>query len=73
MTTESIFSERACNKGLGLSFFAPGKSWDNVCSTVVPYTESRLTRSVANDRVGFPLVEQSPILFPYRQGRKKIY
>ncbi len=27
-------------------------------STVAPYTESRLTRSVANERVGFPVVEQ---------------
>ncbi len=32
-------------------------SWDNVRSTAVPYTESRLTRSVANERVGFPVVE----------------
>ncbi len=28
-------------------------------STAAPYTESRLTRSVANERVGFPVVEQS--------------
>jgi hypothetical protein len=28
-----------------------------VRSTAVPYTESRLTRSVANERVGFPVVE----------------
>ncbi len=27
-------------------------------STAAPYTESRLTRSVANERVGFPVVEQ---------------
>ncbi len=27
-------------------------------STTAPYTESRLTRSVANERVGFPVVEQ---------------
>jgi len=80
LTTESIFSESAPQiKALVRSpsafstLFAPGKSWDNVRSTAAPYTESRLTRSVANDRVGFPLVEQSPILFPYRQGRKKIY
>ncbi len=26
-------------------------------STAAPYTESRLTRSVANERVGFPVVE----------------
>ena len=26
-------------------------------STTAPYTESRLTRSVANERVGFPVVE----------------
>jgi hypothetical protein len=30
-----------------------------VRSTAAPYTESRLTRSVANERVGFPVVEQS--------------
>ncbi len=30
----------------------------NVRSTTAPYTESRLTRSVANERVGFPVVEQ---------------
>ncbi len=35
-------------------------SWDNVRSTTAPYTESRLTRSVANERVGFPVVEQVP-------------
>jgi hypothetical protein len=40
------------------TLFAPGKSWDNVRSTAAPYTESRLTRSVANERVGFPVVEQ---------------
>ncbi len=40
------------------TLFAPGKSWDNVRSTAVLYTESRLTRSVANERVGFPVVEQ---------------
>ncbi len=39
------------------TLFAPGKSWDNVRSTVAPYKESRLTRSVANERVGFPVVE----------------
>ncbi len=39
-------------------------------STAAPYTESRLTRSVANERVGFPVVEQllaifgSPIFLP---------
>ncbi len=27
-------------------------------STAAPYTESRLTRSVANERVGFPVVER---------------
>jgi hypothetical protein len=41
------------------TLFAPGKSWDNVRSTTAPYTESRPTRSVANERVGFPVVEQS--------------
>jgi hypothetical protein len=30
-----------------------------VRSTAAPYTESRLTRSVANERVGFPVVEHS--------------
>jgi hypothetical protein len=35
-----------------------------VRSTAAPYTESRLTRSVANERVGFPVVEQ--FLFPSR-------
>ncbi len=30
-------------------------------STAAPYTESRLTRSVANERVGFPVVEQAVI------------
>jgi hypothetical protein len=29
-----------------------------VRSTAAPYTESRLTRSVANECVGFPVVEQ---------------
>jgi len=29
-----------------------------VRSTAAPSTESRLTRSVANERVGFPVVEQ---------------
>jgi hypothetical protein len=38
--------------------YAPGKTWDNVCTSAAPYTESRLTRSVANERVGFPVVEQ---------------
>ncbi len=28
-------------------------------STAAPYTESRLTRSVANERVGFPVVEHN--------------
>jgi hypothetical protein len=48
-----------------------------VRSTAAPYTESRLTRSVANERVGFPVVEQPEmyqkinfILFnyPFRGG-----
>jgi hypothetical protein len=33
-----------------------------VRSTAAPYTESRLTRSVANERVGFPVVEQIVII-----------
>ncbi len=32
-------------------------------STAAPYTESRLTRSVANERVGFPVVEQLELEF----------
>ncbi len=65
MTTESIFSEPAPqikalvrNLSAFTTLFAPGKSWDNMRSTAEPYTESRLTRSVANERVGFPVVEQ---------------
>ncbi len=64
LTTESIFSEsapqiKALDRNLSAfsTLFAPGKSWDNVRSTAAPYTESRLTRSVANERVGFPVVE----------------
>ncbi len=67
MTTESIFSEptpqiKALVRNLSAftTLFAPGKSWDNVRSTAAPYTESRLTRSVANERVGFQVVEQTP-------------
>jgi hypothetical protein len=66
LTTESIFSEPAPqikalvrNLSAFTFLFAPGKSWDNVRSTAAPYTESRLTRSVANERLGFPVVEQS--------------
>jgi len=40
------------------TLFAPGKSWDNVRSTVAPYTESRLAHLVRNKCVGFPVVEQ---------------
>jgi hypothetical protein len=65
LTTESIFSESAPqikalvrNPSAFSTLFAPGKSWDNVRSTAAPSTESRLTRSVANERVGFPVVEQ---------------
>jgi hypothetical protein len=61
---ESIFSELAPqikalvrNLSAFSTLFAPGKSWDNVRSTAAPYTESRLTRSVANERVGFPVLE----------------
>ncbi len=32
-------------------------------STAAPYTESRLTRSVANERVGFPVVEHSRLVY----------
>ncbi len=34
-------------------------------STTAPYTESRLTRSVANERVGFPVVEHE-LSLPFR-------
>ncbi len=64
MTTESIFSEsapqmKALDRNLSAfsTLFAPGKSWDNVRPTAAPYTESRRTRSVANERLGFPVVE----------------
>ncbi len=64
LTTETIFSESAPqikaldgNLSAFTTLFAPGKSWDNVRSTAAPYTESRLTRSVANEPVGFPVVE----------------
>ncbi len=50
------------------TLFAPGKSWDNVRSTAAPYTESRLTRSVANERVGFPVVEH--MLSNYKNIKK---
>jgi hypothetical protein len=39
-----------------------------VRSTAAPYTESRLTRSVANERVGFPVVEQ--LVFHVFAGHK---
>ena len=64
LTTESIFSVsapqiKALDRNLSAfsTLFALGKSWDKVRSTAAPYTESRLTRSVANERVGFPVVE----------------
>jgi hypothetical protein len=44
-----------------------------VRSTAAPYTESRLTRSVANERVGFPVVEhrvQQPTISPIKPGIK---
>jgi hypothetical protein len=40
-----------------------------VRSTAAPYTESRLTRSVANERVGFPVVEQMYMYFFVGSGR----
>ncbi len=40
------------------NFIAPDKSWDNVRSSVAPYTESRLTHLVRNKRIVFPVVEQ---------------
>jgi hypothetical protein len=42
-----------------------------VRSTAAPYTESRLTRSVANERVGFPVVEQHHIFGHSVSGRQK--
>ncbi len=64
MTTESIFSEPAPqikalvrNLSAFTTLFAQGKSCDNVHSTAAPSRESRLTRSVANERIGFPVVE----------------
>jgi hypothetical protein len=39
-----------CNLSAFTTLFATGKSWDNVRSTAAPYTESRLSRSVANER-----------------------
>ncbi len=66
MSTESIFSEsvpqiKTLDRNLSAftTLFALGKSWDKVRSTVAPYKESRLTRSVTNERVGFPVVEHS--------------
>ena len=63
---ESVVSEPARqikslvrNLSAFTTLFALGKSWDNLRSTAAPYTESRLTRSVANECVGFPVVEQS--------------
>jgi hypothetical protein len=38
-----------------------------VRSTTAPYTESRLTRSVANERVGFPVVEQGQYVHYYKK------
>ncbi len=64
-SAESIFSEPAPqikalvrNLSAFTTLFAPGKSWDNVRSTAVPYTESRLAHLVRNKCVGFPVVEQ---------------
>ncbi len=83
LTTESIFSESAPqikalvrNLSAFSTLFAPGKSWDNVRSTAAPYTESRLTRSVANERVGFPVVEQCQfknICFAVFMGKSKLH
>jgi hypothetical protein len=66
LTTESIFSEPApqikalvCNLSAFTTLFAAGKSWDNVRSTTLPYTESRLAHLVRNKCVGFPVIEHS--------------
>jgi hypothetical protein len=57
------------------TLLAPGKSWDNVRSTTAPYTESRLTRSVASERVGFPVVEhlvsRARICKPFKKPRNR--
>jgi hypothetical protein len=42
-----------------------------VRSTTAPYTESRLTRSVANERVGFPVVEQWYSRLKNRPSRRR--
>ncbi len=38
-------------------------------STAAPYTESRLTRSVANERVGFPVVEHKETKIYLENGK----
>jgi hypothetical protein len=40
------------------TLFAPDKSWDNVRTSVAPYTKSRLAHLLRNKCVGFPVVEQ---------------
>ncbi len=42
-------------------------------STVAPYTESRLTRSVANERVGFPVVQQVPLEIKHHLDSRAYY
>jgi hypothetical protein len=44
-----------------------------VRSTAAPYTESRLTRSVANERVGFPVVEQYCMTLAKLSSKIEIY
>ena len=53
------------NKGLGpqpqciaTTLLPQDKSWDNVRSSVAPYTESRLTHLAQNKCVGFQVAEQ---------------
>jgi hypothetical protein len=45
-----------CNLSAFTTLFVPDKSWDNVRSSAVPYTESRSTHSVWNECAGFPVV-----------------
>jgi hypothetical protein len=48
------------------TFISMDKSWDNMRSSAAPYTESRLTHSVANECTGFPVVKQSKLLCTLR-------
>jgi hypothetical protein len=73
--SESALQIKALDRNLSAfsTLFAPGKSWDNVRSTAAPYTESRLTPSVANERVGFPVVEHRLLYFGYMWMKKVFF